>query len=230
VLFRSICNNDTSYREYKAEETIGIARNYHEDEPKYWDFVGFYPQPKDLKTVEFNIMGNSTSSSEVFTSKKNAEDEASIQSNVIMEEAGKGYTINFGTKSIASQDFEQAKLRVYSDYRYIEIHPFRTESGTVLSCGNDHITETIGSVHKDVYMRHPVELTLEGKTIDDKTIKFKVVGIDQCDGTRITSGRVKLNFDFPYTDYSSDSKSLGEERTVERRGDLSLSAEYMGAS
>lgn len=223
-----ICDPGGWFRD-PAKEQIGMFRNFHEDEPKYWDFVGFYPQYKDLNTTEFSLIGNQTASSETFTAKETPEEESEVKSKIGYNYNTREYTFNFSTQTIASEKFENSRLRIYSDFRYIEIHPFRTEAGQTLSCTNDHISETIGGVTKDIYMRHPVELKLEKGEETNTTVSFTIKGTDLCGGAEPT-GEILIKFNFPYTEYSR-SYGLGESVTVEKRSKrVTFTVEYVGST
>jgi hypothetical protein len=220
------CTRGFFYRD-PFKQNVGIFRNFHEDEMRYWDFVGFYPQKKDLRTTEISLTGKGASESETFTSKKTPEEESQIGSKIGYVEDTRSYLFNFSTVSISSDKFENSVMRVYSDFRHIEIHPFRYEGGGGLGCGNDHLVETIGAVHKDVYMRHPVELSVSGADAGN-TVTVTVGGTDMCTGGG-ASGPVRINFNFPYTEYSGDYL-LGQSIAVEKRSrTVTMLANYMGS-
>jgi len=210
-------------------EYIGMFRNFHEDEARYWDYVGFYPQRKDLTTAEYSLTGNeTTTASETFTSKKTPEEESGIKSKIGYDYNTYEYTFNFSTQSIASETFENSRIRVYSDYRYIELHPFREEMGQSLSCSKDHIVETLGSTYKDIYMRHPVSMSMEKTNEDNETASFKMKVTDQCTGSDVSDGKFYIKFNFPYTNYSG-MYDLGQEVTVVKMSKrITFTGEYTG--
>ncbi|MDD5110918.1 MAG: hypothetical protein PHG85_00060 [Candidatus Altiarchaeota archaeon] len=225
------CDDGTWFKD-PSKEQVGLFRNFHEDEAKYWDLVGFYSQPKDLQESETSMGGKQASGSETFEFKKVAEEESAISSKIAFSPQTKLYTLNFSTQSIESEKFEDSILRIYSDFRHIEIHPFRTEDGQALSCGNDHITEAVGSVWKNVYMRHPVELDVEPVSETPTHICFRVTGTDQCDGSELRMGRYKLDFNFPYTQYSgiySIGQIIRAPTCIEKRSRrITFNADYFG--
>jgi hypothetical protein len=225
------------------EENVGVFRNFHEDEARYWDYVGFYPQRKDLQTALFSLAGGTSGTgTETFTSKETPEEESNIKAIAgfnFINNPNSEYTFNFSTDSITSEKFGDSLLRIYSDFRYIEIHPFRYESGQVLSCDNDEVKETIGSVSKDIRMRHPVKLAVEDIQETADTVSFTVSAYDTCGvgsslgrigAGGVDKGNVKINFDFPYTNESRFYPIGGTIGPILKRSKfITFSAEYSGS-
>jgi hypothetical protein len=217
--------DDNLFLDDPSITSLGILRSYHEDEPNYWDLAGFYVQKNDIEANEPNEFSlNTGSGSDAMSFKKTPEGEGNIQYEVNFNPPTNEYYFNFSTISIKSDDMANARLRIYSDFRAVEITPFKDGDGA-LSCDNDRAQNDVGSVHSDVYMRHPVrlEITGSGSTVT-------VSGVDMCGGT--VSGPVKIKFDFPYTDYSSDAThqyQIGQSIELPKRSHvISLTAEYPG--
>ena len=96
--------------------SIGLLRNYHEDEPLYWDLASFYMRRR--KSKETQVRGGSEAE---HMEQVSLDGISYITMNVTYDNSTGFYIVDFVGSGFTYEDGENSYLRIHTPLRYVDI-------------------------------------------------------------------------------------------------------------